>query len=161
MSALAVEARIPRGARFSYSEAEKRRFMARALEVSRGALPRCRPNPPVGCVVVRGGSIVAEGFTQAPGCHHAEAMALSALPGDVSDCAAFVTLEPCSFFGRTPSCAKALIHRRVGAVFVAVIDSDPRNLGRGVALLRAAGIPVEVGTLAGDVEAFLGGYLIR
>ncbi|WP_437494743.1 bifunctional diaminohydroxyphosphoribosylaminopyrimidine deaminase/5-amino-6-(5-phosphoribosylamino)uracil reductase RibD [Sorangium sp. So ce1014] len=135
--------------------------MARALEVSRGALPRCRPNPPVGCVVVRGASIVAEGFTQAPGCHHAEAMALATLPGDLSGCAAFVTLEPCSFAGRTPSCARALIARRIGAVFVAVIDSDPRNLGRGIALLRAAGIPVEVGTLAGDVESFIGRYLIR
>jgi pyrimidine deaminase RibD-like protein len=161
VSAQAAEAPARRGARLSYAEAEKRRFMARALEVSRRALPRCRPNPPVGCVVVRGGSIVAEGFTQAPGCHHAEAMALSSLPGDLSDCAAFVTLEPCSFFGRTPSCARALIARRIGAVFVAMIDSDPRNLGRGIALLRAAGVPVEVGALAGDVEAFLGGYLIR
>ncbi|XXU57359.1 bifunctional diaminohydroxyphosphoribosylaminopyrimidine deaminase/5-amino-6-(5-phosphoribosylamino)uracil reductase RibD [Sorangium sp. So ce1078] len=161
MSAPALEAPLARRARLSWSEAEKRRFMARALEVSRGALPRCRPNPPVGCVVARGASIVAEGFTQAPGCHHAEAMALATLPGDLSDCAAFVTLEPCSFFGRTPSCAKALIARRIGAVFVAVIDSDPRNLGRGIALLRAAGVPVEVGTLAADVESFIGGYLIR
>ncbi|XXR80274.1 bifunctional diaminohydroxyphosphoribosylaminopyrimidine deaminase/5-amino-6-(5-phosphoribosylamino)uracil reductase RibD [Sorangium sp. So ce296] len=161
MSAPAVEAQIARRARPSYTEAEKRRFMARALELSRGALPSCRPNPPVGCVVVRGGSVVAEGFTQAPGCHHAEAMALATLPGDLSDCAAFVTLEPCSFFGRTPSCAKALIARRVGAVFVAVIDSHPRNLGRGIALLRAAGVPVEVGTLADDVASFIDGYLIR
>ncbi|XXR89781.1 bifunctional diaminohydroxyphosphoribosylaminopyrimidine deaminase/5-amino-6-(5-phosphoribosylamino)uracil reductase RibD [Sorangium sp. So ce406] len=161
MSALAAEPLPARGARRSFAEAEKRRFMARALEVSRGALPRCRPNPPVGCVVVRGANIVAEGFTQAPGCHHAEAMALASLPGDLSDCAAFVTLEPCSFFGRTPSCARALIQRRIGAVFVAVIDSDPRNLGRGVAMLRAAGIPVEVGTLADEAEAFLGRYLIR
>ncbi|AGP33925.1 hypothetical protein BE04_36180 [Sorangium cellulosum] len=62
---------------------------------------------------------------------------------------------------RTPSCAKALIARRVGAVFVAVIDSHPRNLGRGIALLRAAGVPVEVGTLADDVASFIDGYLIR
>ena len=70
-----------------------------------------------------------------------------------------MTLEPCSFHQRTPSCAKGLIARRIGAVYVAMIDPHPRNQGRGVELLREAGIPVEVGVLEDEVRGFLRPYL--
>src|SRR4051812_40296985 len=89
-------------------EESQRRFMSLALAEGRKALPDCIPNPPVGCVLVRDGRVVASGYTNRPGQPHAEAMALSQLAGLLSDVTAFVTLEPCSFRGRTPSCALEL-----------------------------------------------------
>ena len=142
--------------------------MAEALAESRNALPACRPNPPVGCVVVeygdRGGDghVVARGFTGRPGAPHAEAAALAALGAghEGSRLAAFVTLEPCAFAGRTPSCAKALVERGIGRVFVAILDPHTRNSGRGVQLLRDAGVVVELGVLEPAVRAFLEPYLL-
>ncbi|MDH3601065.1 MAG: deaminase, partial [Candidatus Tectomicrobia bacterium] len=87
-------------------------FMWEALHEGRKALPDCRPNPPVGCVLVRDGRIIARGYTHQPGAHHAEAMALSQISGGLDDVTAVVTLEPCSFYGRTPSCAQTLVERR-------------------------------------------------
>jgi pyrimidine deaminase RibD-like protein len=134
-------------------------FMRVALNESKRALPGCIPNPPVGCALVRAGVVVATGFTQPPYQPHAEPMALAQLEGDLPDVTAYVTLEPCSFHQRTPSCAKGLIARRIGAVFVAMIDPHPRNQGRGIEMLREAGIPVEAGLLVDEVKAFLGPYL--
>jgi pyrimidine deaminase RibD-like protein len=124
-----------------------RRFMRTALKEGRRALPGCLPNPPVGCVLVRGEQTIACGYTQSPGQPHAEAMALSQVSGDLSDVSAYVTLGPCSFHGRTPSCAKALIDRAIGRVFVATLDPDPRNSGAGIKLLESAAIIVEIGML--------------
>lgn len=111
-----------------------------ALLESRKALPECRPNPPVGCVIVLEDEVVSRGFTGPPGTAHAEASAISALPPAESGVAlsAFVTLEPCSFHGRTPSCAVALINRGIRSVFVGIVDPDPRNNGKGLQLLRVA-----------------------
>jgi pyrimidine deaminase RibD-like protein len=134
-------------------------FMRVALNESKRALPGCVPNPPVGCALVRNGVVVATGFTQPPYQPHAEPMALAQLEGDLPDVTAYVTLEPCSFHQRTPSCAKGMIARRIGAVFVAMIDPHPRNQGRGIEMLREAGIPVEAGLLVDEVKAFLGPYL--
>jgi pyrimidine deaminase RibD-like protein len=145
--------------------------MAEALAESRKALPGCRPNPPVGCVIVEiegGGDghdvaqIVARGFTGRPGEPHAEAAALAALgPNrDGGRLAAFVTLEPCAFAGRTPSCAKALVDRGIGLVVVAILDPHTRNSGRGVQLLRDAGVAVELGVLEPAVRVFLEPYLL-
>lgn len=125
----------------------------------RKALPDCLPNPPVGCVLVKGGEIIALGHTQQPGSAHAEAMALSQVDGLLHDVTAYVTLEPCSFVGRTPSCAQALIDRQVGAVVVALVDPDPRNSGRGIEILKAAGIPVQVGVMEREAMEDLGRYL--
>jgi pyrimidine deaminase RibD-like protein len=136
-----------------------RHFMRVALEESKRALPACRPNPPVGCTLVRRGEIVARGYTQPPYHPHAEPMSLSQLEGDLVDITAFVTLEPCAFHQRTPSCAKELIARRVGAVYVALIDPHPRNRGRGIAMLREAGISVVTEFLAEEVRPFLAPYL--
>ena len=142
------------------SDDAHRSFMRVALSESMKALPACRPNPPVGCALVRNGVVVATGYTQPPYQPHAEPMALSQLEGDdLQDVSAYVTLEPCSFHQRTPSCAKGLISRRIGAVYVAIIDPHPRNQGLGIAMLREAGIRVEVGVLADEVDAFLSPYL--
>ncbi|MDF2388156.1 bifunctional diaminohydroxyphosphoribosylaminopyrimidine deaminase/5-amino-6-(5-phosphoribosylamino)uracil reductase RibD [Nostoc ellipsosporum NOK] len=135
--------------------------MEQALIEGRKALPQCLPNPPVGCVLVQAGSIIARGYTNAPGKHHAEAMALSQVEGELSDVTAFVTLEPCSFHGRTPSCALALVERKIGAVYVALVDCDPRNQGRGIDILKAAGIPVTVGLMSAEAEQYLSPYLIH
>lgn len=136
-----------------------RLFMHQALNLGRRALPACHPNPPVGCVIVRNGAIVASGYTQAPGQHHAEAMALSQLAQGLDGLTAYVTLEPCSFAGRTPSCALALVRAGVERVQVAMLDPDPRNAGAGIAILRQAGIEVSVGLLAGQASQDLGPYL--
>src|SRR5499433_62390 len=117
-------------------------FMREAIAEGKLALPACLPNPPVGCVLVRAGAIIARGFTQPPYQAHAEPMALKQVEGPLDDVTAFVTLEPCAFHQRTPSCAKEMIARRVGAVYVALIDPHPKNQGRGIQMLRAAGISV-------------------
>lgn len=135
--------------------------MELALAEGRKAIPLCGDNPPVGCVLVRAGVVVASGHTSAPGGPHAEAMALQQLQGDAADVIAYVTLEPCSFHGRTPSCAKAFITAGIKTVHVGLIDPDPRNNGRGIELLRAAGVTVEVGVLAAQASAELLPYLGR
>ncbi|WP_349294022.1 bifunctional diaminohydroxyphosphoribosylaminopyrimidine deaminase/5-amino-6-(5-phosphoribosylamino)uracil reductase RibD [Pseudomonas sp. MWU12-2345] len=135
-------------------------FMQLALAQGRLALPECLPNPPVGCVLVKDNVVIAQGYTQAPGFHHAEAMALSGLSSDCSGVTAFVTLEPCSFHGRTPSCALALINSGVETVFVGLLDPDPRNSGAGIRMLRDAGLTVIVGFLAEQAAEDLADFLV-
>jgi len=135
--------------------------MRAALEAGRNALPLCLPNPPVGCALVRNGAIIATGFTSVPGKPHAEPAALALVSGDLSDVAAFVTLEPCSFHQRTPSCARELVARRIGAVYVAILDPHPRNRGAGLAILRDAGIPVFEGILSAEARRDMGPHLWR
>jgi pyrimidine deaminase RibD-like protein len=88
-------------------------------------------------------------------------MALSQLSGSLSDVTAFVTLEPCSFEGRTPSCARELVVRGVRRVFVAVLDPDPRNSGAGIKILEQAGVGVSLGLLEDMALRDLGEYLAR
>ncbi len=134
-------------------------FMRVALSEGQLALPACLPNPPVGCVLVRNGEIIARGHTQPPGKDHAEAMALRRVRGDLPDVTAYVSLEPCSFHGRTPSCARGLIERRIGRVVIALVDPDSRNDGAGIRLLRDAGVDVRVGLLEDEARANLAPYL--
>ena len=143
------------------SPSEIESFMQAAMEEGRHAVPVCNDNPPVGCVLVRKNIIVARGHTNEPGAPHAEAMALSHLAGDPADVTAFVTLEPCSFHGRTPSCAAALIQSGIKAVYVGIIDPDTRNCGRGIAMMRAAGIEVNEGILGTNILEELKDYLGR
>jgi pyrimidine deaminase RibD-like protein len=134
-------------------------FMYQALLEGRRALPACLPNPPVGCVLVKAGQVVARGFTQPPFDDHAEAMALRQVEGDASKLCAYVTLEPCSFHGRTPSCALALAASGIRRVVVGVLDPDPRNNGAGVAVLLQAGIEVKTGVLDAELHQDLDPYL--
>lgn len=136
-------------------------FMMLALAESKKGLPECIPNPPVGCVLVKDWAVVATGYTKAPGGHHAEAEALARYDGPLNDVTAYVTLEPCSFHGRTPSCAEALIERGLKRVVVSLVDPDPRNNGLGLEKLKEAGIEVVEGVCSGEVSAFLGPYLNR
>ncbi len=142
------------------SDREHGEWMRQALIEGRRALPACLPNPPVGCVIVSNGHRLAHGYTGPPGHPHAEAMALSrlAVPAGMT---VYVTLEPCSFTGRTPSCARALVGAGIGRIFVGIVDPHPRNQGKGIEILRASGIEVQVGLLAQDIEAALSPYLVR
>ncbi|MCG7499654.1 bifunctional diaminohydroxyphosphoribosylaminopyrimidine deaminase/5-amino-6-(5-phosphoribosylamino)uracil reductase RibD [Vibrio sp. Of7-15] len=136
-------------------------FMRQALTLSKRALPHCRPNPPVGCVLVKNGNIISEGFTQPPGEHHAEAHAIANYQGSFEGVTAYVTLEPCSFVGRTPSCANTLAQLGVKRVVVALIDSDPRNNGAGLNILTEAGVEISTGILQQEVADFITPYLIN
>lgn len=133
--------------------------MRRAIALGEAARLVAPPNPWIGCVLVRDGVIVGSGQTQAAGSHHAEVMALKEAGDRARGSSAYVTLEPCSHYGRTPPCCDALIKAGVGKVVVAVTDPDLRVAGRGIAALRAAGIEVEVGIAADEVERSLRAYL--
>lgn len=140
---------------------KSQQFMLLALAQSRHALPHCRPNPPVGCVIVHNGRVVSTGFTRSPGLYHAEADALSSLTLPVEACEIYVTPEPCAFQGRTPSCALTLARLRPRHIYIAIEDPHPRNRGEGIAILKQAGIGVTLGVARNDVECFLAPYLIR
>lgn len=135
------------------------RFMLRALEISKRALPYCKPNPPVGCVLVKNREICSEGFTQPIGGNHAEVEAINAYKGDLEEVTVYVTLEPCAFFGRTPACANMLVSSGVKHVIVAMLDPDPRNSGKGIQVLTQAGISVNVGLCQTEIANFLTPYL--
>lgn len=115
--------------------------MTRALELASYGLYTTYPNPAVGCVFVRDGKIIGEGYHHRAGEPHAEIMALNAA-GDVRGATAYVSLEPCSHYGRTPPCALRLCQEHVARVVVASGDPNPKVSGRGIAMLREAGIDV-------------------
>jgi diaminohydroxyphosphoribosylaminopyrimidine deaminase/5-amino-6-(5-phosphoribosylamino)uracil reductase len=115
-----------------------------ALGLARRGLGNTWPNPAVGCVLVKDGVVVGRGWTQPGGRPHAETEALWRAGEAARGATAYVTLEPCSHHGRTPPCADALIQAGVARVVVAIEDPDPRVSGRGLAMLRAAGIAVEL-----------------
>ncbi|GAB0055985.1 Riboflavin biosynthesis protein RibD [Candidatus Magnetaquicoccaceae bacterium FCR-1] len=129
-----------------------RRYMALALRLAARATGRTRPNPVVGCVIVRDGEIVGQGYHPQAGAPHAEVFALREAGERARGACAYVNLEPCSHHGRTPPCADALIRAGVTRVVVAMIDPNLQVSGRGVERLRAAGIEVVVGVRA--EEAF-------
>lgn len=136
-------------------------FMLLALEYSRLALPECRPNPPVGCVIVHNGVVVSKGFTQSLGHHHAEIDAISRLTFPMGECDIFVTLEPCSYQGRTPSCARTLAEMKPRHIYIAIEDPHPRNSGEGLRILKNAGIRFTLGIGKDEVADFLSPYLVE
>ena len=124
------------------------RFMRLALSEARKGLGSTSPNPAVGAVLVLGGKIVARGHHQGAGQPHAEVACLAAAKGPMAKGAVlFVTLEPCSTTGRTPPCTEAIIAAGIREVVIGAIDVNPRHSGRGIELLRAAGVKVRVGIL--------------
>jgi diaminohydroxyphosphoribosylaminopyrimidine deaminase/5-amino-6-(5-phosphoribosylamino)uracil reductase len=127
---------------------DREAHMRRALELAVRGWGRVSPNPLVGCVLVRNGRVVGEGWHEGPGTDHAEAMALRAAGGLASGATAFVTLEPCDHHGRTPPCARALIDAGVARVVAAVRDPNPLVDGGGFRALLEAGVRVEEGVLA-------------
>ncbi|WP_049733981.1 bifunctional diaminohydroxyphosphoribosylaminopyrimidine deaminase/5-amino-6-(5-phosphoribosylamino)uracil reductase RibD [Rhizobium ecuadorense] len=136
-------------------------FMAAAIRLSRRHLGRTATNPSVGCLIVKDGVVVGQAITAVGGRPHAETQAL-AEAGELSRGAtAYVTLEPCSHHGKTPPCSEALIASGVARVVISVTDPDPRVSGRGIAMLREAGIEVDAGVLEAKGRRSLAGYLTR
>jgi diaminohydroxyphosphoribosylaminopyrimidine deaminase/5-amino-6-(5-phosphoribosylamino)uracil reductase len=127
---------------------DDRRFMARALELARRGEGHVEPNPMVGCVLVRDGSIVGEGWHQRFGGPHAEIEALAAAGEAARGATAYVTLEPCAHHGKTPPCTESLPKAGVARVVIACRDPNPQVDGRGLEVLELAGIPCFVGLLA-------------
>ncbi|NND67987.1 MAG: bifunctional diaminohydroxyphosphoribosylaminopyrimidine deaminase/5-amino-6-(5-phosphoribosylamino)uracil reductase RibD [Halioglobus sp.] len=134
--------------------------MARALQLARRGQYSAMPNPHVGCVLVRDGAIIGEGFTQPAGGNHAEVEALVAA-GSAQGATAYVTLEPCSHQGKTGPCADALVAAGVRRVVVALGDPNPEVGGAGLARLRENAIEVETGVLEAEARAVNPGFLAR
>jgi diaminohydroxyphosphoribosylaminopyrimidine deaminase / 5-amino-6-(5-phosphoribosylamino)uracil reductase len=132
--------------------------MRSALALARRGLGNTWPNPSVGCVIVRNNRVVGRAVTAPGGRPHAEPQALSMAGPLARGATAYVTLEPCCHHGRTPPCTDALIGAGIARVVIAARDPDPRVNGQGVAKLRAAGIAVEEGVLAGEAAEILAGF---
>lgn len=138
------------------------RWMDAAARLALRARPSSAPNPAVGCILVKDGRAIARGWTQAGGRPHAEAHALGRLPdGSAEGATAYVTLEPCAHQSeRGPACANLLAQARPARVLIGVPDPDPRTAGNGAALLKQAGIDVDVLESAA-ARYSLAGYLMR
>jgi len=141
--------------------ADDERFMAAAIRLSRRNLGLTATNPSVACLIVRDGVVVGSAVTAPGGRPHAETQALAMAGEAARGATAYVTLEPCSHHGKTPPCADALIASGVARVVVSVVDPDARVAGRGLAMLRDAGIAVETGVLEREGRAALAAYLTR
>ncbi len=133
-------------------------YMQQAYELALKGWGRVSPNPMVGAVVVKSGKVIAEGWHPFCGGPHAEAMALKKAGAKAKGADLYVTLEPCSHFGRTPPCSDAIINAGIKRVFVGVLDPNPRMNGKSIKLLKKSGISVEAGFLQDELtrlnEAF-------
>ncbi len=136
-------------------------WMARALQLAERGLHTTSPNPRVGCVLVKDGKNIGEGWHERAGEPHAEVHALRAAGKTARGATAYVTLEPCSHHGRTPPCADALVAAGVARVVVAMQDPNPLVAGRGVAKLKAAGIAVECGLMEAAARELNIGFVSR
>jgi diaminohydroxyphosphoribosylaminopyrimidine deaminase / 5-amino-6-(5-phosphoribosylamino)uracil reductase len=136
-------------------------WMARALHLAERGLYTTSPNPRVGCVLVKDGLLLAEGWHERAGEAHAEIHALRAADGSARGATAYVTLEPCSHHGRTPPCADALITAGITRVVIAMQDPNPQVAGQGIARLRDAGIAVECGLMEASARALNPGFIAR
>jgi diaminohydroxyphosphoribosylaminopyrimidine deaminase/5-amino-6-(5-phosphoribosylamino)uracil reductase len=136
-------------------------FMARALRLAERGLYTTDPNPRVGCLLVRDGEVIGEGWHRRAGGPHAERVALAAARESARGATAYVTLEPCCHHGRTPPCTDALLAAGVARVVVAMQDPNPLVAGRGLRALREGGVSVEIGALEHQARALNPGFLKR
>lgn len=127
------------------------KFMKRAIKLAEKGRGKTSPNPMVGAVLVKDGQVISEGFHEAAGKTHAEAIALKEAGEKAKNATLYVTLEPCCILGRTPPCVDAIISAGVAEVVTGLIDPNPKVSGKGVKRLQMAGIKVETGLLAADV----------
>lgn len=136
-------------------------YMARALQLAARGLETTTPNPRVGCVLVREGQVVGEGWHEKAGGPHAEVRALAAAGALAKGATAYVTLEPCSHQGRTPPCAEALVAAGVARVVAAMEDPNPQVAGGGMARLAAAGIATAAGLMTAEARELNPGFISR
>jgi len=134
-------------------------WMRRAIELARQGQYSTKPNPNVGCVIVKDGVIVGEGFHPQAGQPHAEVFALRQAGEQARGATAYVTLEPCAHYGRTPPCAKGLVEAGVAKVVVACPDPNPLVAGKGVQILKDAEIEVEIGICEDEAHQLNQGFL--
>ena len=137
------------------------RFMSRAIAIAEKARGKCSPNPFVGAVIVKNGLIVAEGWTQSYGDAHAEVHALRKAGAEARGAEIYVTLEPCSHYGKTPPCAEALIKAGIKTVYVGIVDPNPLVSGAGITMLEEAGIEVQAGFMQTEISKQLEFFLCR
>ena len=130
----------------------QQQYMQQALQIAAYAAGRTSPNPLVGAVIVKDGRVVGQGWHRKAGTEHAEIHALRQAGELAAGATIYVTLEPCSHYGRTGPCSKALIDARIKRVVIAMLDPNPLVAGKGVAMLKAAGIEVETGLLQEQAE---------
>ena len=136
-------------------------YMQQAIELAKLWRFTTTPNPNVGCIIVKDNQIIGQGYHQKAGGPHAEVYALQMAGNNVKGATAYVTLEPCSHFGRTPPCADALIKSGIKRVVIAMQDPNPNVAGQGIKRLNDAGIEVSVGVLAAQAELLNKGFLKR
>jgi diaminohydroxyphosphoribosylaminopyrimidine deaminase / 5-amino-6-(5-phosphoribosylamino)uracil reductase len=159
-SAVAVSGRAPQAGSAGDRRADLR-WMRAALALARRGLGMVWPNPAVGCVIVDQGRVVGRGWTQPGGRPHAETEALRRAGAAARGATAYISLEPCCHWGRTPPCAEALIDAGLRRVVVALEDPDSRVAGNGIARLHAAGIAVETGLGAEAAAEINAGFFSR
>ena len=135
--------------------------MAQALQLAKRGLYTAAPNPRVGCVLVRDGAVVGEGWHERAGGPHAEVNALNAAGDRARGATAYISLEPCHHHGRTPPCDEALIAAGITRVVAAMDDPDPRTAGLGIARIRQAGIEVSTGVLESEARELNIGFVSR
>jgi diaminohydroxyphosphoribosylaminopyrimidine deaminase/5-amino-6-(5-phosphoribosylamino)uracil reductase len=139
--------------------AEDEHYMQLALQLAQNGRYTTKPNPAVGCVLVKGGKIVGQGWHYKAGMPHAERVALAEAGSQAQGATAYVTLEPCSHHGRTPPCADGLVEAQVARVVVAMEDPNPLVAGQGIARLQQAGIDVAVGLFENEARALNPGFI--
>ncbi len=135
--------------------------MRKALALARGRLGLTTPNPTVGCVIVRGGKVVGRGVTGRGGRPHGETQALADAGALARGATAYVSFEPCAHLGKTPPCADALVAAGIKQVVIGCVDPDPRVSGRGIAILKRAGIEVAAPVLEDEARALNEGFITR
>lgn len=138
---------------------EQQYWMQRAIALARLGQYSTKPNPNVGCVIVKDGQLIGEGYHPRAGHPHAEVFALRQAGELAKDATAYVTLEPCAHYGRTPPCAEALVKAQVKKVVVACSDPNPLVAGKGVQILQNAGIEVETGICVDEAKTLNFGFL--
>lgn len=134
-------------------------FMRIAIDLAKKAEGKVSPNPIVGAVIVKNGTIVGRGYHRRAGLPHAEVNALHRVGRRAKDATLYVTLEPCDHFGRTPPCTAAIIKSRIKKVVIGMVDPNPINNGRGIKTLKKAGIEVVVGILEGEAKSINRPYI--
>lgn len=130
------------------------KYIKRCIEIAQNGLGTTAPNPMVGCVIIHNGSIISEGFTSAYGGNHAEVNAINAVKDKslLKEATLYVTLEPCSHFGKTPPCSDLIIKHNIPNVIIGCTDNNPKVAGKGIAKLKAAGCNVIVGVLENECK---------
>ncbi|MFA6174562.1 MAG: bifunctional diaminohydroxyphosphoribosylaminopyrimidine deaminase/5-amino-6-(5-phosphoribosylamino)uracil reductase RibD [Kiritimatiellales bacterium] len=136
-------------------------FMQRALALARRGEGLTRPNPPVGAVLVQDGKIISEGFHKKAGGPHAEVNCLKPAAGNLESAILYVTLEPCSTYGRTPPCTELILARGIRRVVIGAKDPNPAHAGRGIRILRRAGVEVVTGVCRTEAEALIAPFAKR